>query len=566
MLGKWEKSELLLLFLLSCGALCARGANILGLVTTPQGDNPAWTQPLFEALAARGHSVTVLSTAPVLKNSDITHIPLQNDYDVVKKHFVDEGSGEYRDYWSFRHLQIWYEAMLGSCGSVLEARLLKKPSSHQMQSLQVDFDLVIYDATYAWDCVLHMLLKQRQVPVMGVSGGKLNTELLKVMRASDTINAANIPHFISELPHAMGYWQRVHNHLLYLEEVFLRLAIASPVLRGLLKTDDFHHRVNLMLLNTHPALDYVQNMPPNILEVGGLHIRPHSRELSQSVEVFLEDYSEGVIYISLPRIELFPEMARTAIIDVVASYRNYGIIWNLHNEELKNTIPVEKMTNLHIVQVEPQAQQDILAYSNVKAFITHGDSFSLQEAIYNAIPVVVFPMLHDEINNAQRVKERSLGITIAVKSFSYNSFSLALKRVLFDDHFSDAVHQAKLSFRNRAMSPVEEAVWHAEKLMTEPQIYDALSSPEAHSQNYFVRHSLDVLALPALFILLFIFNVAFLIMQMIAGFKDMRKKKLEHEQLLPKPRGKKSLKEAKYIPLRKQQKHDTHHTRVQKDE
>lgn len=38
----------------------------------------------------------------------------------------------------------------------------------------------------------------------------------------------------------------------------------------------------------------------------------------------------------------------------------------------------------------------------MKAFITHGDSLSLQEAIYNAVPVIVQPLILEELNVSSR--------------------------------------------------------------------------------------------------------------------------------------------------------------------
>lgn len=184
-------------------------AKILGIVATAGHNNPSWTQPFFETLAGRGHSLTIVGTSPDPAIKGITHISIENNYDVIQKHYVDK-FGNLKQNWDLKHMLIWYEALLGNCRSVLENDLVDE--------LSANYDLIIYDATYSMDCLINRLPRYRDTPVLALSSGKLTVDLLNLMHAEDTINPARVPYFISQLPVEMNYWQRILNHVLYLGE------------------------------------------------------------------------------------------------------------------------------------------------------------------------------------------------------------------------------------------------------------------------------------------------------------------------------------------------------------
>lgn len=193
--------------------------------------------------------------------------------------------------------------------------------------------------------------------------------------------------------------------------------------------------VQLVLLNTHPVLDYVQNMPPNIIEVGGLHIRGESSPLPLSLQNFVDRYTEGIVYINLEHIKLLGELGHKAIASMVKEFTQFGFILNLKSSD--KVQHVQSFNNMRTICIETYGnmQQDILggqsenfsvfiflifliyflpAVSHMKAFVTHGDSLSLQEAIYNAVPVIVQPLILEELNVSSRELDSSFDIAFSV--------------------------------------------------------------------------------------------------------------------------------------------------------
>lgn len=104
---------------------------------------------------------------------------------------------------------------------------------------------------------------------------------------------------------------------------------------------------------------------------------------------------------------------------------------------------------------------------------------------------------------------------MSAKNFSVDSFSAALKKIIREEIYVEELRQAQLNFRTRQAKPVDLAIWYAEQLVSQPDIFKQLSVPESSQRSYFVRKSLDVLSLPFLFFLFFFANVVLAILQSI---------------------------------------------------
>ncbi|XP_043648406.1 UDP-glucosyltransferase 2 [Drosophila teissieri] len=500
------------------GSICSlEAANILCLVSTAKHNNPGWSKPLFDALLAKGHTLVVISTAPnpePKKQVDgLLYYHLHNEYDVMKKHFLLEEPREYQNMVTLKQLLVWYEVLLGSCRSVLNSDSMSSKLPELTAHLSTDFDLIITDVTQGIECLMDAVSGWRSKPVLGLSAGKLTPDLMSLLQAENTINAARIPHYISQVPKKMGFWNRLHNHIMYFSESLIHLVVVRPVLNSLMKTENGSPTLQLVLLNTHPTLDYVQNLPPGVIEVGGLHIKNESRPLPTYIREFTEKFRDGIVYINMPYIEYMNGQGLKAVDTMIQANPSCGFIWNV--EQLQQ-LPAEK-PNLLTLHVDQSLQQDILAMQYVKGFLNHGDSFSLQEAIHNAVPVIVLPLKLEEFNNAQRVMERNLGVALQAKELDQNSLSGALKRILDEERFTSALYQAQLKFRTRPQSPLELAVWHAEQLIAEPRFFKHFAQTEALAQNFFVANSLDVLTVPFIILLAALVSVGNLVLVLYNG-------------------------------------------------
>jgi len=81
-----------------------------------------------------------------------------------------------------------------------------------------------------------------------------------------------------------------------------------------------------------------------------------------------------------------------------------------------NKIPIEKLgtipSNCTIFSYAPQKK--ILEHADL--FITHGGMNSVNEAMINGVPMLVFPVSNDQPINAERVEELGIGKTLDIKN------------------------------------------------------------------------------------------------------------------------------------------------------
>uniref|UniRef100_A0A6P4F0I0 UDP-glucuronosyltransferase 1-8 n=1 Tax=Drosophila rhopaloa TaxID=1041015 RepID=A0A6P4F0I0_DRORH len=536
------KTWFLLPVFLFLGTFCpSKAANILCLVSTAQHNNPGWSKPLVDALVANGHTLLVISTAPnpePKKQVDgLLYYHLPNDYDVMKKHFIREDTQEYQEMMTLKQLLVWYEVLLGSCRSILNSGTMNSLMPELTAQLAVDFDLIITDVTHGMECLMDAVPMWRSKPVLGLSAGKLTPDLISLVQAENTISPARTPHYISEMPKKMSFWNRLHNHIMYYAEPLIRLVVINPVLNGLVTTENAYPNLQLVLLNTHPVLDYVQNLPPGVIEVGGLHIKSEVNPLPTYIQEFTEKFIDGIVYINMPYIEYMKGQGRQALIKMILNNPSCGFIWNV--EQLKQMPP--EISNLLTLNVNQPLQQDILAKPSVKGFLNHGDSFSLLEAVHNGVPLIVLPLKLEEFNNAQRVMERKLGVVVQTNGFNQKTLSNALKQILDDESFTNALYQAQLKFRTRPQSALKLALWHVEQLIREPRFYKDFAQTEALTQNFFVAHSVDVMIVPFIILLAVAVNLGHLVIVLFTRGSKAQQVPKEKEELkgeVPKKRKK----------------------------
>ncbi|EDW50409.1 UDP-glucuronosyltransferase 3A1 [Drosophila sechellia] len=530
------------------GRFCSlEAANILCLVSTAKHNNPGWSKPLFDALLANGHSLLVISTAPnpePKKQVDgLVYFHLPNEYDVMKRHFLLEEPREYMNMVTLNQLLVWYEVLLGSCRALLNSDTMSSKMPELRAQLCMEYDLIITDVTQGIECFMDLVSGWRSKPVLGLSAGKLTPDLMSLLRAENTINAARIPHYTSPVPKNMGFLNRLHNHIMYYAEPLIHLVVTRPVLSQLMKAENGFPNLQLVLLNTHPTLDYVQNLPPGVIEVGGLHIKKQTSPLPGYIQEFTEKFVDGIVYINMPYIEYMNGQGLKAMYTMIHENPSVAFIWNV--EQLEQ-LPAKK-PNLLMLHVNQSLQQDILAMRYVKGFLNHGDSFSLQEAIHYGVPVVVLPLKLEEFNNAQRVMERNLGVMLQAKEFNQSSLSDALTRILDEERFTSALYQAQLKFRTRPQSALELAVWHVEQLIAEPRLFKHFAQTEALAQNFCVTNSLDVLTVPLIVLLAAVVSLANLVYVLYTGGSKGQR---SFEKTLPKkPKKSKKSSKADKVPM-----------------
>lgn len=128
---------------------------------------------------------------------------------------------------------------------------------------------------------------------------------------------------------------------------------------------DLEKMHSFFLVNSNPAVDFPDSMPPNTVEVGGLQIKD-GKPVPKEFEDFMVKGKKGAVIMALGSNIRSADLGEEKIKMIVEAFRqipDYNFIWKFEStDQLKNLPP-----NLKISEWLPQ--NDILAHPKTKLFI-----------------------------------------------------------------------------------------------------------------------------------------------------------------------------------------------------
>ncbi|ROR25800.1 MGT family glycosyltransferase [Mobilisporobacter senegalensis] len=144
-------------------------------------------------------------------------------------------------------------------------------------------------------------------------------------------------------------------------------------------------------------------------------------------------------------------------------YISLGTVLNKNNEFYKNCIKALKDYNVNVImsvgektdifdfgeipanfQIEHKVDQiKVLKKSDV--FLTHCGMNSVNESLYNSVPMVLFPQHSEQALVAERTAE--LGAGLMLKGNKPNHIKNAIEQILNDDTYKESANKISISFK-----------------------------------------------------------------------------------------------------------------------
>ncbi|CAL8083081.1 unnamed protein product [Orchesella dallaii] len=420
--------------------------------------------PLVEKLADKGHNVTFFSPHHPKKptvHPNITEI-------VPTNLFQDIGMGydpaEVRLKGGITAVENLWPSYL-ECGVQLCRRIAKDPDILNWLN-SASFDLVVINGLFN-DCGLAVAYKFNASTITyGTSS------LFQWWEEVYGFPTENYPEFHYHLPVNMTFPQQVWNtftplywsvfrswYYLPLIESIIRPALNLPNMPSLLELDQ---RNSLLLANTHFSEEFPRSLPPWIVPVGGMHCTDNTKPLPNNIRHFIESWNNGIVYFSFGtymKLPLLPQRHRDAIFGAIRKFPSIGFLLKWNGGPVPLDIPDNVMTG------EWLPQQDILAHKNVRAFISHGGLLGTQEAVFHAVPMVVFPIFAEQDYNAQRVHSAERGIMMEICDMTEEKLENAIREILTNPRYKQNMDKVSRVFRDRPWAPVDTAAWHVEYVL-----------------------------------------------------------------------------------------------------
>ncbi|XP_055443444.1 UDP-glucuronosyltransferase 2B17-like isoform X2 [Bubalus kerabau] len=409
---------------------------------------------ILDELVTRGHEVTVLiSSASTIPNSSkpstmkFETFPVsltKSDYENFIEHLLEELTYVAKDsFWSYLSTLkslFWefFETALSMCKDAVSNKKL-------MTKLQESrFDILIADAVGPCGELLAELLKIPFVYSHYTSPG----HIIEKNSGRLPFPPSYVPVMFAELSDRMTFMERIKNMLytLYFELFFPTYKekkwnqFYSEVLGRPTTLSETMGKAEMWLIRTYWDFSFPRPRLPNVEFVGGLHCKPAK---------------------PLPK-----------------------VLWRYDGKKPDTLGP-----NTRLYKWLPQ--NDLLGHPKTKAFITHGGSNGVYEAIYHGIPMVGTPLFADQADNIARMKSKGTAVRLDLETMSTRDLLNALKEVINNPSYKENVMRLSAIQHDQPMKPLDRAVFWIEFVMRHKGAKHL--RPAIHDLTWFQYHSLDVI-------------------------------------------------------------------------
>ena len=357
------------------------------LVVAPHGTKSHHNMmvPLVKELARRGHQLTVITNYVA---NDLQE--LENVRDIVMDQLAIDMSqypnvfdmittpGSFTKY--LNYIQVIVGAMLKTAPHTAQETFSDPRIKDLIQN--EPFDLVMISE--ACPLIGYAMAWHFQSPFIMLSPNVLFPGRASSLGDSEQYSYA--PFLFTRFSDRMTFSQRMINMIAANAFDWIHTRWHEPVIRSIIRQQvmpdcpplyDIEKNISLVFTNTHPSFTYPRTLPPQVIEVGGIHCRP-AKTLPDDLETFVSSSSNGDGFIifaigSAIKMDDMPdEMMRSFI--KAFSRLSQRVIW-----QWKGTPRSDLPSNVLAIPWLPQ--QDLLGHKNCRAFMTHGGLNSLQEVI-----------------------------------------------------------------------------------------------------------------------------------------------------------------------------------------
>ncbi|XP_055967185.1 UDP-glucuronosyltransferase 2B31-like isoform X1 [Sorex fumeus] len=491
---KWV--SVFLLLKLGCYFSCVSCGKVL--VWSMEYSHWINIKTILEELIQRGHEVTVLTSSASIsvyptKSSAIkfeiypTSLS-KDDLEVIYKKFANLWTYKPKDtiwtYLSKMQDVLWdySDGVIKLCkDAVLNRTLMTKLQESR-------FDLVLSDAAGPCGELLAELLKVPFVYSLRFTPGQKYEKHIGGL----PLPPSYVPVALSELSDQMTFLERVKNmmYVLYFDFWYQGFdtkkwnQFYSEVLGKPTTLHEMMQKAEIWLIRTYWDFQFPHPILPNFEFVGGLHCKP-AKPLPEEMEKFVESSGEnGIVVFTLGSIVTSMSEEKANLIASALAQIPQKVLWRFDGKK-----PDSLGANTRLYKWIPQ--NDLLGHPKTKAFITHGGTNGIYEAIYHGVPMVGIPLFADQPDNIAHMQAKGAAVRLDFETMSSSDLLNALKTVISDPSYKKNVMKLKAIQRDQPVKPLDRAVFWIEFVMRHKGAKHL--RPASHRLSLLQYHSLDVI-------------------------------------------------------------------------
>ncbi|XP_036889522.1 UDP-glucuronosyltransferase 2A1 isoform X1 [Sturnira hondurensis] len=491
---KWISALLLM-------QLCCTGCGFCGKVLVWPCDMSHWLnlKIILEKLTERGHEVTVLVSPnsiiidynkPSTLNFEV--IPIPHDEEAAANSlndFLDLATNVIPKLSRLQAAMKLQEFVLQESGNIkflCEAIVYNQSIMKKLR--ETNYDVMVIDPVIPCGELIAELLEVRFVyTVRFFIGGTVEKYCGKLPAPP-----SYVPVIMGALPDRMTFLERVENLMfsilfdfwLHPHDVQLWDQFYSEVLGKPTTLCETMGKAEIWLMRTYWDFEFPRPYLPNFEFVGGLHCKP-AKPLPKEMEEFVQSSGEhGIVVFTLGSMVKNLTEEKASLIASALAQIPQKVLWRY-----KGDIPATLGANTRLYDWMPQ--NDLLGHPKTKAFITHGGTNGIYEAIYHGVPMVGVPMFADQYDNIAHMKAKGAAVEVNINTMTSADLLNALRTVINDPSYKENAMRLSRIQHDQPMKPLDRAVFWIEFVMRHKGAKHL--RPAAHNLTWFQYYSLDVI-------------------------------------------------------------------------
>ncbi|XP_024660299.1 UDP-glucuronosyltransferase 2A2 isoform X1 [Maylandia zebra] len=497
------------ILLILCATSCANGGNILVWYT--EGSHWINMKLVLETLIDRGHQVTVLVPSSSMYMN--TNEPSRFHYEPFNASFSLEAllkyleeflqfslyESDYMSYWEiYIRLIDMMKANLRFSIQYLDG--VVKSEAIMTKLKEGNYDLLLADPIYPGSDLVADILGIPLVFSLRFSLANNWERHCGQMPAPPSF----VPGAMSKLTDKMDFSERVWNFLFYalqditIDHTFWNVLdrYYSDVKGTPTSACELMSKADIWLIRTYWDFEFPRPFPPNFKYVGGIHCRP-AKPLPEDLEEFVQSSGDdGIVIFTLGSVISNVTKEKANMIASGLAQIPQKVLWRYRGEK-----PETLGANTQIYDWIPQ--NDLLGHPKARAFITHGGTNGIYEAIYHGVPMVGIPMFGDQPDNMVHMKAKGAAVIFNLNFMTSEDLRDAINTVINDKSYKENVMRLSSIHHDRPMSALEEAVFWIEFTLRNKGAKHL--RVQAHELTWYQYLSLDVLGFFFTIVLLIIF-------------------------------------------------------------
>ncbi|XP_028929296.1 UDP-glucuronosyltransferase 2A2 isoform X7 [Ornithorhynchus anatinus] len=244
-------------------------------------------------------------------------------------------------------------------------------------------------------------------------------------------------------------------------------------------------KAEMWLIRTYWDFEFPRPYLPNFEFVGGLHCQP-AKPLPEEMEAFVQSSGEhGIVVFSLGSMVKNLTEEKANLIAAALAQIPQKVLWRYKGKQ-----PATLGPNTKLYDWIPQ--NDLLGHPKTKAFITHGGTNGIYEAIYHGVPMVGIPMFADQPDNIAHMKAKGAAAEVDFSSMTTDDLLGALDAVINEASYKESALRLSRIHHDQPTKPLDRAVFWIEFVMRHKGAKHL--RPASHSLTWYQYHCLDVVA------------------------------------------------------------------------